>query len=502
MATKSRAHSSAASKRKKATKSRRTSNAHSTSRKVKTKRKKATKSRKTTRTTTSRKTAPGSTPPSPGPANGSGGSGNAAGGPVRIRMYRVGFGDFFLLTVGKSGNQAHVLIDCGVHAADLGSIGTAIDQLATDTGKKLALVIMTHRHADHISGFARGKDVFSQFTVERVWMSWFEDPGNKTAVAFQQNLAAVAQRLEQQLALRAAPDDDKFQNMMSDISSVSAGGSNAVALDVLHGGFSNKAPVDYYQAGDTPTLPPSLVAAGVSAQILGPPTDPDLIAQMDNKSHQYLSVGNGDESDAPVPAFAPNFAVNESAYPASAFSLFPPKRIERSIADSQPDMLAARAQRADNTLNNQSLVVLFEIAGKKLLFAGDAQWGNWANFLFGGKVSASGQTTLTPDSKAILGSIDFYKVGHHGSTNATPIDALEAMRSGMVAMCSTEPGAYGSVKNKSEVPRGPLIQALVTRTNNQLAQSTEVAVKGTAAEGPLPAVFKSAVPGAIDYYFT
>jgi beta-lactamase superfamily II metal-dependent hydrolase len=417
-------------------------------------------------------------------------------------MYRVGFGDFFLLSVrGKSGGFVHVLIDCGVHAADLGCIGDAINQLAADTQKQLALVIMTHRHADHISGFARGKDVFSQFSVERVWMPWFENPKNATAVALQQNLAAVAIKLERQLALRAAPDDHKFQNMMSDISSVSAGGSNAIALDVLHGGFQNKAPVDYYQAGDGPTLPPSLVAAGVSARILGPPIDPNLIAQMDNKSHQYLSMADADPADAVIHPFAPVFAAGDKAYPDEAFALFDAEAIETSIANSQPDMLAARAQRADNTLNNQSLVVLFEIAGKKLLFAGDAQWGNWANFLFGGKVSASGQSSLTAESKAILGAIDFYKVGHHGSTNATPIDALEAMRSGLVAMCSTEPGAYGSEKNNSEVPRKPLIAALQKRTGNRLAMSTEVAVKGTAAEGPLPSMFQSPQQGVIDYYF-
>src|SRR5689334_10201689 len=60
---------------------------------------------------TSRKTAP---------ANGSRRSG--AKGNIRVRMYRIGFGDFFLLTVpGKSG-PAHILIDCGVHAANINTM--------------------------------------------------------------------------------------------------------------------------------------------------------------------------------------------------------------------------------------------------------------------------------------------------------------------------------------------------------------------------------------------
>ena len=33
---------------------------------------------------------------------------------VRIRMYRQGLGDCFLLTIPDGSAQAHVLIDCGV----------------------------------------------------------------------------------------------------------------------------------------------------------------------------------------------------------------------------------------------------------------------------------------------------------------------------------------------------------------------------------------------------
>jgi glyoxylase-like metal-dependent hydrolase (beta-lactamase superfamily II) len=82
----------------------------------------------------------------------------------------------FLLSLQTPAGQKHILIDCGVHACDIHSINAAVAQMAEDTGRELALIIMTHRHADHISGFARCKDVFSQFTVEQVWMSWFEDP--------------------------------------------------------------------------------------------------------------------------------------------------------------------------------------------------------------------------------------------------------------------------------------------------------------------------------------
>src|SRR5262244_407406 len=86
------------------------------------------------------------------------------------------------------------------------------------------------------------------------------------------------------------------------------------------------------------------------------------------------------------------------------------------------------AKQLNSFLNNQSLVILFNFKGKKLLFVGDAQAGNWEHWLFG---------TDTPDNKPngspiasaqqILTSLDFYKVGHHGSGNATPRVAADTM---------------------------------------------------------------------------
>ena len=46
---------------------------------------------------------------------------------IRVRMYRVGFGDFFLLTfLGEAGDPIHVIVDCGVFKGtkQTGDIGT------------------------------------------------------------------------------------------------------------------------------------------------------------------------------------------------------------------------------------------------------------------------------------------------------------------------------------------------------------------------------------------
>jgi hypothetical protein len=67
--------------------------------------------------------------------------------------------------------------------------------------------------------------------------------------------------------------------------------------------------------------------------------------------------------------------------------------------------------------NNSSLALAFELGkgGKVLLFAADAQRGNWISW--GEKAWKDGGETVT--AKSLLSRTVLYKVGHHGSHNAT-----------------------------------------------------------------------------------
>jgi beta-lactamase superfamily II metal-dependent hydrolase len=414
----------------------------------------------------SKKTTPRSRKAAP-TAGGNGPAGPAGKNPagLRVRMYRVGFGDFFLVTVPTGTGPKHILIDCGVHSKDTHSIAAAVDHMAQETGKHLALIIVTHRHADHVTGFSKCKDVFKTFTVDRIWMSWYEDPKDSKALAIQSNIAALASQLHQPLAARAGGDNDSLrmvENITEATMSARSGSQNPGAFEVLHG-FPNKPEIDYYKAGDTPQLPPSLADSGLTVEILGPPTDRSMIGKTSKKSEEYIAPET-ETISGPIRPFAPAFRISPKDYDSPVFAQVPRELIENRVADVQPDMLAAQAAMANNMINNQSLVTLFTFKGKTLLFAGDAQWGNWANFMYGGKIG----TELSASSKAILGRLDFYKVGHHGSTNATPKDALDAMKDGCVAMCSTEPKAYNLV------PKPTLITKIKAKTKNNFARSDQV----------------------------
>ena len=79
---------------------------------------------------------------------------------LTIRAYGVGFGDCFLLTFEyrDRGAARHVLIDFGSTQKPPHGDGRLLNAIADDiaevTGGHLDVLVATHRHSDHINGFA------------------------------------------------------------------------------------------------------------------------------------------------------------------------------------------------------------------------------------------------------------------------------------------------------------------------------------------------------------
>jgi len=457
-------------------------------------------------------------------------------GVLRVRMYRIGFGDFFLLTVPteKHGTQ-HILIDCGVHKGDIGTMDECVQDLIKETGGKLALVIATHYHADHLSGFASNFDDFAQLEVGAIWITNRLDPNDKDAVKLQQQIRSVASQLRMGLRLRLGLGENeepgkgialaeaqalyKAENALG-ITPGDREGKNEKALRLLTEGFKNKPKVYYYQGGDKPFLPDVLKGA-ITAELLGPaPNDSGgVFSGKENSNAQYLAAAadDGVPETGRLEPFEDKWQriADASSYPKEAFAGFKSHtEMEKILHAAQPDAMLAMADAIDGTLNNQSLVILFTCQGKKLLFVGDAQWGNWSYWLYGKKVTGE-YPGISETAKEILGSIDFYKVGHHGSTNANPIPAVEAMNENCASMCSTESADYdtkknrphGRLENNSEVPRTVLMNALETRTNYKLVRSDWITAGGVPAspeaKGQLPKLPKNFFVGDlyIDYVF-
>lgn len=112
----------------------------------------------------------------------------------------------------------------------------------------------------------------------------------------------------------------------------------------------------------------------------------------------------------------------------------------------------------------------------RLLFPGDAQIENWEYAL---KVAPD-----KAENVRRLSRVDLYKVGHHGSRNATPRILFDLWSRPdtrdrpMVAMMSTKPGVHGRSVSTA-VPRKTLVAALDTRmtllSTAELARGTPCA---------------------------
>jgi beta-lactamase superfamily II metal-dependent hydrolase len=443
-------------------------------------------------------------------------------GQLRVRMYRVGFGDFFLITVPTKAGPKHILIDCGVHAGDIGSMEACVQDLAKETNRKLALVVVTHYHADHLSGFASQFEEFTKFEVDMVWITNRLDPSRKDSRKFKAQIAEVANKLQLRLGARENQDEAtalamaKLQNATGRAFGVKGKkkkeGSNEKALRLVTKEFGGKPPVKYYQGGQKPLLPKSLQGS-ITAELLGPAplTSGKEFASSDNKSAQYImhAADNGLPPTDTLMPFEKKWPAVAGDYNEWTFKEYRTEadikarvpgtetwlRMEKVLQDAQPDTLLAIADAVDGTLNNQSLVILFTCKGKKLLFVGDAQWGNWAYWLYGKKSSGQDLPTIKERANEILGSIDFYKVGHHGSSNANPIPAMAALNPTCVSMCSTEssdayPGKkrpYGTIskdpnKKGTEVPRITLMEEMEKRTHNRLVRSDWIELDDPKAE--------------------
>jgi beta-lactamase superfamily II metal-dependent hydrolase len=80
----------------------------------------------------------------------------------------------------------------------------------------------------------------------------------------------------------------------------------------------------------------------------------------------------------------------------------------RLTATVDLDSLVQAAAILENAVNNTSVFLLLDVRGVKLLFPGDAQQGAWDHVLD------------DTGNRLLLGDLAFYKIGHHGSHNATP----------------------------------------------------------------------------------
>jgi metallo-beta-lactamase superfamily protein len=389
-------------------------------------------------------------------------------------MYRQGLGDCFLLTFFPGGDEKHVLIDCGTLGSKYTDVKLpdVIAELDKTTNGHLDLVIATHQHQDHLSGFSRLSTVFSapKKQIDNVWLAWTEDPKDPDAkkLTKARNDMGIAVRSAMQALKAVNPDSETAKAMdsllgffgdNSVLPAASGGAEGAIfaaaardSMEIARGLAKKPA---FLSPGD-PVIEPDWLP-GFRFYVLGPPRSIDAIHDTGEHGSSELYALTAfssaalqlaakaskkqeecDDVEAMDPPFDRRFRLKRTD-PRIAETLgstyLAKSECWRSVDEDWLNAASSLAIKLDSFTNNTSLVLAIERVadGKVLLFPGDAQEGNWVSWHDAGikwEVTRGDGESASVTAKDLLARTVFYKVGHHSSHNATAkAKGLEMMTS-------------------------------------------------------------------------
>ena len=204
---------------------------------------------------------------------------------ITLRLYRQGLGDCFLLALRRAdGGDYYVLIDCGVilgtpEAARV--MEAVVRDIAAATGGRIDLLVITHEHWDHVSGFIQAEEFWRSLNIriEKVWMAWTEDMtiplARRLKQDFQNDLDAL--RLALDRLDKESPESTKLSGLLGlfgDQREFMAAAKEKrrfsevthEAIKVIRDLAGNR--VEYRTPGETLTLPD---VPGAQIYVLGPP---------------------------------------------------------------------------------------------------------------------------------------------------------------------------------------------------------------------------------------
>jgi Metallo-beta-lactamase superfamily len=395
---------------------------------------------------------------------------------VRVRMYRQGLGDCFLITFDPGGQEKHLLIDCGTLGATTTKVNlsTVVQDIVQTTGNRVHLLIATHEHWDHVRGFHDQKAAFTSLHADNVWLAWTENPNDSLAkkiVKKKGDLGAALQRAA--LALERSPHEESQKEGLAVRDVVGFFGDEPLAAErfsetvneAMNFVRTKNATCRFCKPGDGPFEESWL--PGFRFYVLGPPCSEKALYDTGDKGSSELygvAAGlhaaatfaiNGRPWNSYVGAdsertrflatlpFDERFRLETKSDEAHRFfdaTYFDKQDDWRRVDEDWLHVASDLALQLDAATNNTSLALAIErIAdGKVFLFPADAQEGNWLSW-HDPKMKWSvteGHTKREVRAADLLARTVFYKVGHHASHNGTAKGkGLDLMQSPELIAC-------------------------------------------------------------------
>ena len=447
---------------------------------------------------------------------------------IVTRMYRIGTGDCFALKFFKGRSRKasfRMLIDCGSCRGDAAHFEPFLDDLAAWVDHHLDLLVVTHEHLDHVNGFAKGREVFEQFTIDHVWMAWTENPADPDAVIVKDTLGVLQHAVSLALGRMEAWQRDTSHHLPDDER------ADAVALDGTRTRYVDavRELLSFHESGldeplaadgdselsrsmtflrdtlipktgkDVPDFllpgsfaPPLSGAEGIRIFVLGPPKSVDALKVKtagDDMYERKQALGAASSFRAALGALDPDgdgvdrpfddaFVMSDGDATALTEAAFRGRNAWRDVSFDWLQAAGELALRLHTHTNNTSVALAIEFigSGKVLLFPGDAEIGHWRSWHAEGMSWAveDGDATKTVTARDLLARTVLYKVGHHSSHNGTArVSGLDLMTSDdLHAMIPLDMARIGPGWHKT-MPSPGVIRELIRRTKGRLFRIDE-----------------------------
>jgi hypothetical protein len=425
-------------------------------------------------------------------------------------MYRQGLGDCFLLTFPRPQGASHVLIDCGVLTGTQNAqarMRQVAQNIVDTTHGHLDVLVVTHEHWDHISGFLQAEEIFNTLSIGEIWLAWTEDSKDELANVLRARKERVLQALESTTQHLHGIEHTGVQRTAERLAALlefqgglGIQGRKTTVQAMAWVKNHDSAKLRYFKPGDAPFGVPGV--KGVRVYVLGPPRDHKMLTRSDpskKTSEVYELAGTYEEDlgflravesldggrDAAEQPFDRWFRITEAEGQSQQFFAQHYWSADDDWRQIEHDWLEAAgrlALRLDADTNNTCLALAFELdrSGGVLLFPGDAQVGNWLSWEGLEWRVQTGHDTTVVTTHDLLARTVLYKVGHHGSHNATLREkGLELMTSDeLVAMIPVS--RQTAQKMEWKMPFPSLFRRLQQKTGGRILDLDE----GIAAENP------------------